>query len=86
MTRSIWKLPFVKYNLLNKIYNQAQTTNVWSKQSMILPAFVGLQFSVYNGKTLLNVKITENMIGHKLGEFILTRKRHIYKKKKKKKK
>jgi len=52
---------------------QKKPIKTWSRRSMILPDFVGHTFSVHNGKTFMNVFVTENMVGHKLGEFALTR-------------
>jgi ribosomal protein S19 len=52
-----------------------------SKNSTILPKFVGITFKIYNGKTFIILKIIDEMVGHKLGEFISTRKQYIYKKK-----
>jgi len=78
MARSVWKGPFVDGFLLKK----AETTRAsgrnevirtWSRRSTILPQFVGLTFGVYNGKKFLPVFVTENMIGHKFGEFSPTR-------------
>ena len=78
MSRSVWKGPFVDGYLLNKAEAaRASTRNeiikIWSRRSTILPQFVGLTFGVYNGKKFLPVQVTENMVGHKLGEFAPTR-------------
>ena len=78
MSRSVWKGPFVDGYLLNKAEAaRASTRNeiikIWSRRSTILPQFVGLVFGVYNGKKFLPVQVTENMVGHKLGEFSPTR-------------
>lgn len=78
MSRSIWKGPFVDGYLLTKAEKvQAAGRNevikTWSRRSTILPQFVGLTFGVYNGKKFIPVLITENMIGHKMGEFAPTR-------------
>jgi small subunit ribosomal protein S19 len=64
MSRSVWKGPFVDGYLLNKI---------WSRRSTVLPQFVGLTFGVYNGRKFIPVLATEDMIGHKFGEFSPTR-------------
>jgi small subunit ribosomal protein S19 len=64
----------------NKTKNIIKTT---SKNSMIVPKFVGITLQIYNGKTFITIKIIEEMINHKLGEFISTRKQFSYKKKKK---
>ena len=78
MPRSVWKGPFVDGYLLNKAEAaRASTRNeiikIWSRRSTILPQFVGLTFGVYNGKKFLPVQVSENMVGHKLGEFAPTR-------------
>lgn len=78
MARSVWKGPFVDSYLLKKAeVARASTRNVvvqtWSRRSTILPQFVGLTFGVYNGKKFIPVNVTEEMIGHKFGEFAPTR-------------
>lgn len=78
MARSVWKGPFVDGNLLKKAENaRASGRNdiikMWSRRSTILPQFVGLTFGVYNGRKFIPVLVTENMIGHKFGEFSPTR-------------
>ena len=87
MTRSLWKGPFVDQFVLKKTQQFAETAplKIWSRRSHILPQFVGLIFDIYNGKSFLSVRITEQMIGHKFGEFASTRKRPVHKKKEKKK-
>jgi small subunit ribosomal protein S19 len=78
MARSIKKGPFVDHHLMAKV-DKARSTNdkrpikTWSRRSTILPDFVGLTIAVHNGKQHMPVYITENMVGHKLGEFALTR-------------
>ena len=78
MARSVWKGPFVDGYLLKKA-EQARATarnqviKTWSRRSTILPQFVGLTFGVYNGHKFVPVLVTENMVGHKLGEFSPTR-------------
>ena len=78
MARSVWKGPFVDLHLLKKA-ESAQDTNArgaiktWSRRSTILPQFVGLTFSVYNGHKFIPVSVNEDMVGHKLGEFAPTR-------------
>jgi small subunit ribosomal protein S19 len=67
MGRSIKKGPFVDGHLMDKIIK------TWSRRSMITPDFVGLTFTVHNGKVFNPVFVTENMVGHRLGEFSLTR-------------
>lgn len=78
MARSIKKGPFIDAHLLKKI-TKAQETNdrkvikTWSRRSTVLPEAVGLTFAVHNGKKFVPVYVTENMIGHKFGEFAPTR-------------
>jgi small subunit ribosomal protein S19 len=78
MSRSVKKGPFVDLHLLKKV-ESAQKTNdkrpikTWSRRSTILPDFVGLTIAVHNGKQHVPVYVTENMVGHKLGEFSHTR-------------
>lgn len=87
MNRVKWKGPYVKNNLLKDIKNSKLTSKnnieTVSKSSTILPKFTGVTLKVYNGKTFTVVKIIEEMIGHKLGEFVSTRKQFSYKKKNK---
>lgn len=78
MPRSIKKGPFVEEKLLKKVENLRhsgirQAIKTWSRRSTIIPDFVGLTFAVYDGKKHVPVFITENMVGHKLGEFAPTR-------------
>lgn len=78
MPRSIKKGPFIDSHLLNKVVNAVETNNkkpikTWSRRSMVLPDMVGLTILVHNGKVFIPVLITENMVGHKLGEFSVTR-------------
>lgn len=78
MPRSLKKGPYVYYKLQRKIdaMNESGKKNViktWSRSSMITPDFVGLTLAVHNGKQFIPVYITENMVGHKLGEFAPTR-------------
>ena len=79
MARSVWKGPFVDLHLLNKAEKAQDSAGrsgpikTWSRRSTILPQFVGLTFSVYNGQKFIPVYVTEDMVGHKLGEFALTR-------------
>ena len=89
MARSIKKGPFVDDHLLKKVevLNQTNKKNViktWSRRSMILPTFIGHTFSVHNGQKFVPVYVTENMVGHKLGEFSPTRTYRGHKDKKKK--
>ncbi len=78
MARSIKKGPFVDHNLQKKIdlaleKNDKKVIKTWSRRSLVTPEFVGLTFAVHNGKKFVPVYVTENMIGHKLGEFSPTR-------------
>ncbi|MGC6414786.1 MAG: 30S ribosomal protein S19 [Bacteroidia bacterium] len=78
MARSIKKGPFVDIKLMSKVdsMNEANKKSViktWSRRSMIIPDFVGHTFAVHNGNKFIPVYVTENMVGHKLGEFAPTR-------------
>ena len=78
MARSVKKGPFVDAYLMTRVEHMTRTgdkrvINTWSRRSMVVPEFVGHTFGVYNGKTHVSVYITENMVGHKLGEFAQTR-------------
>ena len=78
MGRSIKKGPFVDGHLLKKISKMIESgskkpVKTWSRRSMITPDFVGLTFAVHNGNKFIPVFVTENMVGHKLGEFAPTR-------------
>ncbi|MDZ7718111.1 MAG: 30S ribosomal protein S19 [Balneolaceae bacterium] len=78
MPRSLKKGPYVYYKLQRKIdaMNDSSKKNViktWSRSSMVTPDFIGLTIAVHNGKQFIPVYITENMVGHKLGEFAATR-------------
>jgi small subunit ribosomal protein S19 len=78
MARSIKKGPFVDGHLLKKVEtaqasNDKRPVKTWSRRSTVLPEFIGLTIAVHNGRQHVPVFITENMVGHKLGEFSLTR-------------
>ena len=78
MARSIKKGPYVFHKLLGKIEKAQNNTKksvikTWSRSSMVIPDMVGLTIAVHNGKTFIPVYVTENMVGHKLGEFSPTR-------------
>ena len=78
MGRSIKKGPFVDAHLIKKVESvratsDKRTIKTWSRRSTVLPDFVGLTIAVHNGKQHIPVYVTENMVGHKLGEFSLTR-------------
>jgi small subunit ribosomal protein S19 len=78
LSRSLKKGPFVDHHLLKKVF-EAQAANLkrpiktWSRRSMIVPDMIGLTLAVHNGRQHVPILITENMIGHKLGEFAVTR-------------
>ncbi len=81
MSRSIWKGPFVDGYLLKKAEashasKRSEVIKTWSRRSTILPQFVGLTFGVYNGRKHVPVTVSEDMIGHKFGEFSPTRTFH----------
>jgi len=78
MARSIKKGPFVDYHLAAKVgaargTNDKRPIKTWSRRSTIVPDFIGLTIAVHNGKQHIPVYVTENMVGHKLGEFAMTR-------------
>jgi small subunit ribosomal protein S19 len=78
MSRSVKKGPFVDGHLLKKVTDtnksgQKKVIKTWSRRSTILPEFVGTTFSLHNGNKFIPVYVTENMVGHKLGEFAPTR-------------
>ena len=78
MARSVKKGPFVDQHLVDKVdaarsANDKRPIKTWSRRSTILPDFVGLTIAVHNGKQHIPVYVSENMVGHKLGEFAMTR-------------
>ena len=78
MTRSVRKGPFVDAHLMKKVDNAVENNlkkpiKTWSRRSMILPEMIGLTIAVHNGRDHVPVFITDNMVGHKLGEFAVTR-------------
>ncbi|MEI6407902.1 MAG: 30S ribosomal protein S19 [Bacteroidota bacterium] len=78
MPRSLKKGPYIHHTLLEKVAkakssNKKQVIKTWSRSSMIIPDMVGETIAVHNGKTFIPVFVTENMVGHKLGEFSPTR-------------
>ena len=78
MARSVWKGPFVEDSLIKKVDKLKNDTTkkpikTWSRKSTIIPDFVGVSFLIYNGKKFIPIKISEEMVGHKLGEFSPTR-------------
>ena len=79
MARSLKKGPFIDESLMKKVQalnaaNKKEIIKTWSRRSTIFPSFVGHTFAVYNGKEHISVYVTEDMVGHKLGEFAPTRK------------
>ena len=79
MARSLKKGPFVDKSLMDKVKavnesGKKEVIKTWSRRSTIFPQFIGLTFAVHNGKEFIPVYVTEDMVGHKLGEFSLTRK------------
>ena len=81
MARSLKKGPFCDDHLLKKVTTAKETNDkkvikTWSRRSTVLPDFVGLTLAVHNGRKFVPVYVTENMVGHKLGEFALTRTFH----------
>ena len=78
MSRSVWKGPFVDANLIKKVEKLKDQTNkppikTWSRKSTIIPDFVGVSFLIYNGKKFIPITVSEDMVGHKFGEFAPTR-------------
>ena len=84
MARSVWKGPFVDASVLQHSFDKR--INIWSRRSVIIPQFINQQVYIYNGKTFISLLVTEDMVGHKFGEFAITRKRALHKKKVKKNK
>lgn len=83
MTRSMKKGPFVDYHVIEKVQKARETGSkkpiqTWSRRSTIVPDMIGFTFNVHNGKKFIPVFVTENMIGHKLGEFSPTRTFHSH--------
>ena len=79
MARSLKKGPFIDESLMKKVKNvnesgKKEVIKTWSRRSTIYPEFIGHTFAVHNGKEFIPVYVTEEMVGHKLGEFVLTRK------------
>ena len=78
MSRAVWKGPFVDPSLIKKVEKQKTETNkkpikTWSRKSTIIPDFVGFSFLIYNGKKFIPITVSEDMVGHKFGEFAPTR-------------
>ena len=78
MPRSLKKGPFIDHHLMNKVNQAVETRDrkpikTWSRRSMVLPDMVGLTIAVHNGRQHVPILVNENMVGHKLGEFAVTR-------------
>ncbi len=78
MARSVWKGPFVEESLIKKVDKQKGVSNkkpikTWSRKSTIIPDFIGASFLIYNGKKFIPITVSEDMVGHKFGEFAPTR-------------
>ena len=78
MARAVWKGPFVEESLIKKVEELKNVTNkkpikTWSRKSTIIPDFVGFSFLIHNGRKFIPLTISEDMVGHKLGEFAPTR-------------
>ena len=78
MARAVWKGPFVEESLIKKVDKYKTDPKkipikTWSRKSTIIPDFVGVSFLIYNGKKFIPITISEDMVGHKLGEFAITR-------------
>jgi ribosomal protein S19 len=86
MTRPKWKGPYLNPKYLKNLdLIKKRHLNFMSRDSKIIPKFLGLTFKIHNGKNFVELNVTDNMIGHKFGEFIFTRERFSFKKKKSKK-
>ena len=83
--RSLWKGPFICNKIISdlKNNNSLNTVKTTSRSTTVLPFLIGKTVKLHNGKFYISIKVTEEMIGHKLGEFVPTRLRHVYKKKNK---
>ena len=79
MSRSIWKGPFSQLNLKLIDIKQKKETRVWSRTSTVLPLQIGKEYKVYNGKSWIPVKVIEEMVGHRFGEFASTRGKTVHK-------
>ena len=78
MARSVWNGPFVEASLIKKVEKQKtdpkkMPIKTWSRKSTIIPEFIGVSFLIYNGKKFIPLTVSEDMVGHKLGEFAPTR-------------
>ena len=88
MNRSKWKGPYIDSNIIKniKLLNKKKISPIISRNSSVIPKFVGITFKVHNGKTFLEISVSKEMIGYKFGEFSITRGKFSFKKKKKKSK
>ena len=84
MPRSVWKGPFVDPAILRQAFNQTKKNRwkIYSRRSTILPEFIGQDVEVHNGQKFVQFRITEQMVGHKFGEFAVTRRKSQHKSKK----
>jgi small subunit ribosomal protein S19 len=91
MSRSSWKSLYIENSLLKNFFFQklrkgsSFSLKIWSRSSTICSDFVGIRFRIHNGKDFVPLVVSNDMVGHKFGEFVSTRVRYEYKKKKKKK-
>jgi small subunit ribosomal protein S19 len=81
--RSLWKGPYINESFFQEVLLSKKKIKTTSRSTVILPFLIGKTVQVYNGKFFIPITISEEMVGYKLGEFVLTRLRHVYKKKKK---
>jgi len=80
--RSIWKGPFITNDFFQEVRKSSKNyIKTTSRASVVLPCLIGKTIHIHNGKLFIPIFITEDMIGHKIGEFVATRLRHVYKKK-----
>ena len=87
MSRSKWKIPYINPKYIKQIKEVKKQHNIMkiSRNSEIIPKFLNLIFKIHNGKNYIEISVTEDMIGHKFGEFVSTREKFSFKKKKSKK-
>jgi len=85
MPRSIWKGPVIHPSILKKVKQKIRKPKIWVRSATILSEFIDSEFQIHNGKTFVTLKVTEDMVGHKFGEFASTRLMGKHKKSKKKK-
>jgi small subunit ribosomal protein S19 len=85
MSRSKWKTPFIDLSSI-KLIKKTNQNNQIARHSKIIPSYLGRSFKVHNGKNLVELVISEGMVGHKFGEFVFTRAKYVFKSKKVKKK